>query len=61
MFALAEIIEAHWITCKGETLDRYKCRIAVCYAGPYDINAEMVRRFVSCFDGTRARILGRRN
>ncbi len=43
-FALAEIIENHWITCKGETLDRYKRRIAVCYAGPYDINAEMVVR-----------------
>ena len=43
-FALAEIIETHWITCKGETTDRYKRRIAVCYAGPYDINAEMVRR-----------------
>jgi len=43
-FALAEIIETHWITCKGETLDRYKRRIATCYAGPYDINAEMVRR-----------------
>ena len=43
-FALAEIIETHWITCKGETTDRYKRRIAVCSAGPYDINAEMVRR-----------------
>ena len=43
-FALAEIIETHWITCKGETTDRYKRRIAVCYAGPYDINAEMVKR-----------------
>jgi endonuclease YncB( thermonuclease family) len=43
-FALAEIIEKHWITCKGETRDRYGRRIAVCYAGPYDINAKMVRR-----------------
>jgi endonuclease YncB( thermonuclease family) len=43
-FALAEIIETHWITCKGEITDRYKRRIAVCFAGPYDINAEMVRR-----------------
>ncbi len=43
-FALAEIIETHWITCKGETRDRYKRRIAVCYAGPYDVNAEMVKR-----------------
>jgi endonuclease YncB( thermonuclease family) len=43
-FALAEIIATHWITCKGETVDRYKRRIAICYAGPYDINAEMVKR-----------------
>ena len=43
-FALAEIIETHWITCKGETTDRYKRRISVCYVGLYDINAEMVRR-----------------
>ena len=42
--ALAEIIETYWITCKGETTDHYKRRIAVCYAGPYDINAEMVKR-----------------
>ena len=43
--ALAGIIETHWITCKGETTDqRSKRRIAVCYAGPYDINAEMVKR-----------------
>jgi endonuclease YncB( thermonuclease family) len=43
-FALAEIIETHWITCKGEARDRYQRRIAVCYAGPYDINAKMVER-----------------
>ena len=41
---LAKIIEKHWVTCKGETVDRYKRRISVCYAGPYDINAEMVKR-----------------
>ncbi len=43
-FALAAIIETHWITCKGETRDRYGRRIAVCYAGPYDINAKMVKQ-----------------
>lgn len=43
-FALAEIVETHWITCKGETRDRYNRVIAVCYAGPYDINAKMVKR-----------------
>lgn len=43
-FALVEIIETHWITCKGEKRDRYGRRIAVCFAGPYDINAQMVER-----------------
>ena len=43
-FVLAKIIGRHWITCKGEMIDRYKRRISVCYAGPYDINAEMVKR-----------------
>jgi len=43
-FALAEIIERHWITCKGDTRDRYKRWIMVCYTGPYDINAMMVER-----------------
>jgi endonuclease YncB( thermonuclease family) len=43
-FALANIIANHWITCKGETFDRYKRRVAVCYAGPYDINAKMVAK-----------------
>jgi endonuclease YncB( thermonuclease family) len=42
--SLAEIIETHWVTCKGETQDRYKRRIAVCFAGPQNINAKMVRR-----------------
>ena len=43
-FTLFEIIGKRWVTCKGETVDRYKRRIAICFAGPYDINAEMVRR-----------------
>lgn len=43
-FALAEIIERHWVVCKGDTRDRYKRWIMVCYTGPYDINAKMVER-----------------
>ena len=43
-FALAAIIENHWVTCKGEKLDRYDRRIATCYTGPHDVNAEMVDR-----------------
>ena len=43
-FVLAEIIGKRWVTCKGEMIDRYKRRISVCYAGPNDINAEMVKR-----------------
>jgi endonuclease YncB( thermonuclease family) len=43
-FALARFIETHWITCKGDTRDRYGRLIAVCYAGPYDLNAKMVKQ-----------------
>ena len=43
-FALADMIGNHWITCKGDTRDRYKRLIAVCYAGPFDLNAKMVRQ-----------------
>ncbi len=42
-FALAQFIETHWVTCKGDKRDRYGRLIAVCYAGPYDLNAMMVR------------------
>jgi len=41
-FALAEIIETHWVTCKGDTRDRYKRLIAVCYVGSLNINEQMV-------------------
>ncbi len=43
-FALAELIEEHWVTCKGDTTDRYGRLIGVCVTGPVDLNAEMVRR-----------------
>ena len=43
-FALAEMIGNHWITCKGDERDRYGRLIAVCYAGPHDLNAKMVRQ-----------------
>jgi len=43
-FALANMIGNHWITCKGDERDRYGRLIAVCYAGPYDLNAKMVRQ-----------------
>ena len=29
--------------CKGETLNRNKRRIAICFTGPYYINGEMVK------------------
>ena len=41
-FALANMIGNHWIACRGDERDRYGCLIAVCYAGPYDLNAKMV-------------------
>jgi len=43
-FALANMIGNHWITCKGDERDRYGRLIAVCYAGPFDLNAKMVRQ-----------------
>ena len=43
-FALAEMIGNHWITCKGDERGKYGRLIAVCYAGPYDLNAKMVRQ-----------------
>ena len=43
-FALANLIGNHWITCKGDERDRYGRLIAVCYAGPYDLNAMIVQR-----------------
>ena len=43
-FALLDLVGSHWITCKGEKRDRYGRLIAVCFAGPFDINAKMVRQ-----------------
>ena len=43
-FALLDLVGNHWITCKGEERDKYKRLIAVCFAGPYDLNAKMVRQ-----------------
>ncbi len=43
-FALAELIEEHWVTCKGDTTDRYGRLIGICVTGPVNLNAEMVRR-----------------
>ena len=38
------MIGNHWITCKGDERGKYGRLIAVCYAGPYDLNAKMVRQ-----------------
>jgi len=43
-FALANMIGNHWITCKGDKRDKYNRLIAICFAGPYDLNAKMVRQ-----------------
>jgi len=43
-FALANLIGNHWITCKGDKRDKYGRLIAVCFAGPHDLNAKMVRQ-----------------
>ena len=43
-FALLDLVGNHWITCKGEERDKYDRLIVVCFAGPFDLNAKMVRQ-----------------
>lgn len=43
IFALAFEMAEHWVTCKGDTRDEHGQLIAVCYVGPYDLNARIVR------------------
>ena len=40
--ALEKLARGQDVTCKGDTRDRYKRLIAVCYVGPLDINERMV-------------------
>ena len=42
--ALRVLIGADPVRCEGDTLDRYKRLIAICYSGTADLNAEMVRQ-----------------
>ena len=42
--ALRVLIGADPVHCEGDTLDRYKRLIAICYSGTADLNAEMVRQ-----------------
>ncbi|NQV20113.1 MAG: thermonuclease family protein [Rhodospirillales bacterium] len=39
---LERLVKGQDVTCKGNTRDRYKRLIAICYAGPFDINETMV-------------------
>jgi endonuclease YncB( thermonuclease family) len=41
--ALANIVGKHWVTCSKRDVDRYRRVVAVCRAGPIDLNAWMVR------------------
>jgi len=45
-WALARIIEEHWVTCKPKDTDRYGRIVAVCYMaeGQIDINGLMVEQ-----------------
>jgi endonuclease YncB( thermonuclease family) len=45
-WALARIIEEHWVTCQQKDIDRYKRIVAVCYMaeGQIDINGLMVEQ-----------------
>lgn len=40
--ALEKLVRRGKVTCKGETRDRYKRLLAVCYVGFYNINEQMV-------------------
>ena len=40
--ALVIFIGDQTVTCKGEARDRYDRLIAVCFAGPHNLNAKMV-------------------
>ncbi|MFP6711273.1 MAG: thermonuclease family protein, partial [Rhodospirillales bacterium] len=40
--ALANIVGKHWVTCSKRDVDRYGRVVAVCRAGPLNINAWMV-------------------
>jgi endonuclease YncB( thermonuclease family) len=42
-FELAALIEEHWVTCKQTDKDRYGRIVAVCFTGPNNLNAEMVK------------------
>lgn len=40
--ALEKLVRGQDVVCKGDTRDRYRRLIAVCYAGPFNINEQMV-------------------
>ncbi len=40
---LTHTIGTKRVACKGDEKDRYGRLLAVCYAGPHDLNAKMVR------------------
>ena len=42
-FALAALIEEHWVTCRQTDKDYYGRIVAICYTGPVSLNAEMVK------------------
>lgn len=42
-FALANLLGRHWVTCKDEAPDGPDGLVAICYMGPWDINARVVR------------------
>lgn len=42
-FALAYATAEHWLRCEGRGRDAAGSIVAVCYAGPYDVGARLVR------------------
>ena len=42
-FALAALIEDHWVTCRQTDADRFGRIVAICFTGPIELNAEMIK------------------
>ena len=40
--SLQRLVQGQDVTCKGDTRDRYKRLLAVCYVGSLNINEQMV-------------------
>ena len=44
LFALIFELAEHWLTCRGRDIDPAGRLVAVCFTGPYELNATLVRK-----------------